>query len=92
MGGTVDTVADDVTNAKRLESGEIDLWVTGYQSGLWNAKNVGVTDLEEVLAFREDFGYLALNPDTKLATVLKLNEILDEMKAEGLLDRTLKFK
>lgn len=92
LGAKVDTVAEDAQNAKRLQKGEIDVWVTGYLSGLKYAKDIGFTDIEEVFAYNEVDGYLALNLETKPMLVLELNRILDKMRAEGLLDATMKFK
>lgn len=91
-GATVDKVDDDSKNAKRLKDDAIDVWVTGYISGMKHAKDVGLTDLEEVYMLREDSGYIALNLDTPSKTVLDLNRIVDEMKSEGLLNATMKFK
>lgn len=91
-GATVEAVESDATNAKRLAKGDIDLWATGYISGMKYAKEAGLTDVEEVYVFREDYGYIALNLETSAATVLTLNRIVDEMKSEGKLDATLKFK
>lgn len=92
QGAKVDTVDQDAKNAKRLQKGEIDLWATGYISGTKFAKDIGFTDIEEVYVFREDYHYIALNLETKNQLVLELNRILDQMRSEGLLDATLKFK
>ncbi len=92
QGAKVDAVDQDAKNANRLQKGEIDLWATGYISGMKFAKDIGFTDVEEVFVYREDFGYIALNLETKVQQVLELNRILDQMRAEGLLDSALKFK
>ncbi len=91
-GAKVDAIDQDAKNAKRLQKGEIDLWATGYISGMKFAKDIGFTDVEEVFVYREDFGYLALNLETKSQQVLELNRILDQMRSEGLLNSALKFK
>jgi polar amino acid transport system substrate-binding protein len=92
QGIPVDKVDQDVKNAKRLKADEIDLWATGYISGMKFAKDIGLTDIEEVFVYREDYGYVALNLETKPKIVLELNRIIDEMRSEGKLDATLKFK
>ncbi len=92
QGAKVDAVDQDAKNAKRLQKGEIDLWATGYISGMKFAKDIGFDDIEEVFVFREDYHYIALNLETKTQLVLELNRILDTMRSEGLLDATLKFK
>ncbi len=90
LGGVVDKVDDDAKNAKRLDKGEIDLWATGYISGMKHAKDQGITDLEEVFVYREDYGYLALNVDTKQSVVLNLNRIVEQLKDKGVIK--VKFK
>ena len=90
LGAKVDKVDDDAKNAKRLENGEIDLWATGYVSGMQHAKEQGFKDFEEVFVYREDLGYLALNPEVKASMVLNLNRIVEQMKDQGLIKA--KFK
>lgn len=87
------SVTEDADNLKRLLDGDIDLWATGFVAGMAYAKARGVeAQIAQALVFREDFGYLALNPEVPKGTVLELSRVLDLMKSEGLLDKTLKFK
>ncbi|MDE1168165.1 MAG: ABC transporter substrate-binding protein [Pseudomonas sp.] len=79
----------DQDNAKKLLSGEIDLWATGDPAGRYLAKLEGVNNLKTVLRFNSAVLYLALNKDTPDAVVSQLQHALDQMRAEGLVDEIL---
>jgi polar amino acid transport system substrate-binding protein len=87
-GAKVDKIDDDAKNAQRLDKGEIDLWATGHVSGPQHAAAAGVTDIEELFVYREDFGYIALNKSVSPDTVATLNKLLADMRAKGELDLT----
>ncbi len=76
----------DQTNVEKLQSGAIDLWVTGDPAGRFLAKQQGVIGLKRVLKFDSAELYLALNKDVPEATVAKLQAALDEMSADGTLN------
>ena len=54
-------VLRDQDNAKKLISGQIDLWATGDPAGRYLARQEGVTGLKTVLRFNSAELYLALN-------------------------------
>lgn len=79
----------DQDNAKKLESGEIDLWATGDPAGRYLAKLEGVTHLKTVLRFNSDELFLAINKDTPDEVVARLQKALDGMRAEGFVDQVM---
>ena len=79
----------DQENAKKLESGQIDLWATGDPAGRYLARQQGVTGLRTVLRFNSAQLYLALNRETPDEVVQKLQAELDKMRAQGLVDEIL---
>lgn len=82
-------VLRDQDNAKKLLSGQIDLWATGDPAGRYLAKQEGITGLKTVLRFNSAELYLALNKDVPDATVAKLQAALDELRKEGLVDEIM---
>ena len=79
----------DQDNAKKLQSGEIDLWATGDPAGRYLARLEGVSELKTVLRFNSDQLYLAINKDTPDEVVVKLQKALDQMRAEGFVDKVM---
>ncbi|KIP96985.1 MULTISPECIES: ABC transporter substrate-binding protein [Pseudomonas] len=79
----------DQENAKKLESGQIDLWATGDPAGRYLARQEGVSGLKTVLRFNSAQLYLALNKDVPDEVVQKLQSELDKMRAEGYVDKIL---
>ena len=82
-------VLRDQDNAKKLLSGQIDLWATGDPAGRYLAKQEGITGLKTVLRFNSAELYLALNKDVPDTTVAKLQAALDELRKEGLVDEIM---
>ena len=76
----------DQDNAKKLVSGQIDLWATGDPAGRYLARQDGVTGLKTVLRFNSAELYLALNKDVSDETVAKLQAALDQLRKEGGVD------
>jgi polar amino acid transport system substrate-binding protein len=76
----------DRDNAKKLASGQIDLWAVGDPVGRYLAKLEGVTGLKTVLRFNSAELYLALNKATPDEVVARLQKALDQIRAEGKLD------
>jgi polar amino acid transport system substrate-binding protein len=78
--------SDDAANARKLTLDRtapdmIDLWVTGYYTGLHVAKKTGVTDIAPVWVFQTSPNYLACHADTE--TVRKLQTAFESMKQDG---------
>ncbi|MFL1527042.1 substrate-binding periplasmic protein [Pseudomonas sp. O230] len=82
-------VLRDQDNAKKLTSGQIDLWATGDPAGRYLARQDGVTGLKTVLRFNSAELYLALNKDVPDATVAKLQAALDQLRKEGVVDEIM---
>jgi polar amino acid transport system substrate-binding protein len=79
-------VLRDQDNAKKLVSGQIDLWATGDPAGRYLARQDGVTGLKTVLRFNSAELYLALNREVPDETVAKLQAALDQLRKEGGVD------
>jgi polar amino acid transport system substrate-binding protein len=79
-------VLRDQDNAKKLVSGQIDLWATGDPAGRYLARQDGVTGLKTVLRFNSAELYLALNKDVPDDVVAKLQAALDQLRKEGVVD------
>ncbi|WP_283182563.1 MULTISPECIES: ABC transporter substrate-binding protein [unclassified Pseudomonas] len=79
-------VLRDQDNAKKLVSGQIDLWATGDPAGRYLARQDGVTGLKTVLRFNSAQLYLALNKDVSDEIVAKLQAALDQLRKEGVVD------
>ncbi|MBK5519584.1 ABC transporter substrate-binding protein [Pseudomonas sp. TH10] len=82
-------VLRDQDNAKKLVSGQIDLWATGDPAGRYLARQDGVTGLKTVLRFNSAELYLALNKDVPDTTVAKLQAALDQLRKEGVVDEIM---
>jgi polar amino acid transport system substrate-binding protein len=81
----VQTALRDAENVRKLERGQIDLWVTSDQAGRFVARQEGVESLKVVQhLYRADL-YLALNRQTPDELVQKLQRTLDSLRAEGAL-------
>lgn len=79
----------DQENARKLATGQIDLWATGDPAGRYLAKQEGISGLKTVLRFNSAELYLALNKDMPDEIVARLQAALDQMRAEGFVDATL---
>lgn len=77
----------DQTNVQKLQNGAIDLWATGDPAGRFLAKQQGVTGLKRVLRFDSAELFLALNKQVSDETVEKLQGALEQMRADGTIDR-----
>lgn len=82
-------VLRDQDNARKLVSGQIDLWATGDPAGRYLARQDGVTGLKTVLRFNSAELYLALNKDVSEAIVAKLQAALDQMRKDGVVDEIM---
>lgn len=77
----------DQENARKLMAGQIDLWATGDPAGRYLAKQEGISGLRTVLRFDSAELYLALNKEMPDEIVAKLQAALDQMRAEGFLEK-----
>ena len=75
----------DIENVRKLERGQIDLWVTSNQAGRFVARQEGVENLRVVQHLHKAELYLALNLQTPDEVVQKLQKALDSLRAEGAL-------
>jgi polar amino acid transport system substrate-binding protein len=82
-------VLRDQDNAKKLVSGQIDLWATGDPAGRYLARQEGVNGLKTVLRFNSAELYLALNKDVPDEVVAKLQAALDQLRKEGMVDEIM---
>ncbi|WP_085631977.1 ABC transporter substrate-binding protein [Pseudomonas sp. R16(2017)] len=82
-------VLRDQDNAKKLVSGQIDLWATGDPAGRYLARQDGVTGLKTVLRFNSAQLYLALNKEVPDETVARLQAALDQMRKDGVVDEIM---
>ncbi len=82
-------VLRDQDNAKKLTSGQIDLWATGDPAGRYLARQDGVTGLKTILRFNSAELYLALNKDVPDETVAKLQAALDQLRKDGGVDEIM---
>ncbi|RON58702.1 substrate-binding periplasmic protein [Pseudomonas frederiksbergensis] len=82
-------VLRDQDNAKKLVSGQIDLWATGDPAGRYLARQDGVTGLKTVLRFNSAELYLALNKEVPDEIVAKLQAALDQMRKDGVVDEIM---
>jgi polar amino acid transport system substrate-binding protein len=79
-------VLRDQDNAKKLTSGQIDLWATGDPAGRYLARQEGVNGLKTVLRFNSAELYLALNRNVPDEVVARLQAALDQLRKEGGVD------
>lgn len=77
----------DQENARKLMAGQIDLWATGDPAGRYLAKQEGISGLRTVLRFDSAELYLALNRQMPDEIVTRLQAALDQMRAEGFLEK-----
>ncbi len=82
-GFNVSALDSDDLNPKRLELGQIDLWISERLSGPYLASLQDVEGLVPVFSFNETKLYLALNLETSDKIVAKLNKALEEVHRSG---------
>lgn len=83
------TMLRDQDNARKLADGEVDVWATGDPAGRYLARLEGVTGLKVVLRFNQAQLFLALNRLTPDDVVARLQAALDQMRAEGRIERIM---
>lgn len=80
-------VLRDQDNARKLLAGYIDLWATGDPAGKFLARQVGISGFKTVLRFNQAELYLALNKEVPDEVVNKLQAAMDELRAEGVIEK-----
>ena len=84
QGLTVSELDSDDLNPKRLELGQIDLWIADRLAGPYIASQQNVEGLKPVYAFEEGEIFLALNPQTPDAVVQTLEAALERIRQSGI--------
>jgi polar amino acid transport system substrate-binding protein len=83
-GFNVSAISTNGLNARRLEQDQIDLWVADGLAGPYLAADASdVTDLEQVLVFRETPMYLAVNKNTDPDILKALNQSFQALVNSG---------
>lgn len=81
----VTTALRDAENVRKLDKGQIDLWIASSQAGPLTARQEGVENLKVVQHLNSVDLYLALNLQTSDELVQKLQKALESLRAEGAL-------
>ena len=74
---------NDAANAKKLDSGRIDLWATGEYLAPYLAASEKVASPKPLFTFKETQMSLAFNKAESDALIQKLNNTLAEMEKDG---------
>lgn len=85
-GYEVSALDSDDLNPKRLELGQIDLWIADRLAGPYFASQQDVEGLEPVYSFNDTELFLAINLNTPDATVEKLNAGLRKIHESGMFE------
>ncbi|WP_152205816.1 substrate-binding periplasmic protein [Marinobacter changyiensis] len=83
-GYSVSQIDSDDLNPKRLELGQIDLWIADRLAGPYFASQQDVEDLQPVYSFNDTELFLAMNPATPQSVMDQLNEGFEEIIANGM--------
>ncbi|MBZ2169543.1 MULTISPECIES: substrate-binding periplasmic protein [Marinobacter] len=83
-GYQVSEMESDDVNPKRLELGQVDLWIADRLAGPYFASQQNVEGLVPVYSFNNTELYLAMNLETPDEVMDKLNEGLETIKRNGL--------
>ena len=72
---------------RKLELGQVDLWVTDQLTGPYTAADVTeMEELKEVLTFRSTPMYIAMNKETPEQIINTLQQALDKLRNQGALE------
>jgi polar amino acid transport system substrate-binding protein len=86
LGGFItEPVPEHNMNAKKLQNGRIDLWLTGAQSGPYEAKQAGIK-IKQVFTVRQSELSLACNKAVPDDLIQALNTTFAAMENDGALD------
>lgn len=83
-GYTVSQLDSDDLNPKRLELGQIDLWIADRLAGPYFASQQDVEGLVPVYSFNKTDLYLAINPATPDAVVNEIKAGLQKIRDNGM--------
>lgn len=84
QGLTVSELDSDDLNPKRLELGQIDLWIADRLAGPYIASQQDVEGLEPLYRFEEGQLYLGMNKQTPDAVIQTLEEALRRIQQNGI--------
>ncbi len=82
-GFNVSVIAEDALNPRRLELGQIDLWISDELVGPYTASDAGDIEVENVLTFKTVPLYLAINKDTDKKIVETLQKAARKLMEDG---------
>lgn len=85
-GYRVSALDSDDLNPKRLELGQIDLWLADRLGGPYVASQQNVDGLVPLYSFNATELYLALNPETPDHIIQALNEGMDKIRESGMFE------
>ncbi|MBW4935029.1 transporter substrate-binding domain-containing protein [Marinobacter sp. F4206] len=85
-GYEVSALDSDDLNPKRLELGQIDLWLADRLGGPYLASQQNVEGLVPVFSFNDTELFLALNPETSDEIVDSLNAGLQSIRESGMFE------
>ena len=83
-GYKVSEMESDDLNPKRLELGQVDLWIADQLAGPYFASQQDVEGLVPVYSFNKTELYLAMNMETPDEVIQKLNQGLETIKNNGI--------
>lgn len=85
-GYRVSALDSDDLNPKRLELGQIDLWIADRLAGPYFASQQDVEGLEPVYSFNDTELFLAMNPETPDEVIRQLNAGLEKVRGSGMFE------
>ncbi|MFZ6754324.1 substrate-binding periplasmic protein [Undibacterium sp. Dicai25W] len=80
---TLDSAPSDELNIKKLKAKHIDLWSTGYLTGMTQLRENKITDVEPIFVFLRVDLYIGCQIDMPQSEVATLNESLKKMYVDG---------
>ena len=87
MGLNVSAISNDRFNPRRLELGQVDLWISDRLAGPYVAADAfDIVDLKPILEFERMDLYLGLNPDTDPRAIQRIQEAFRTLEKRGTLN------
>lgn len=86
QGYPVSALDSDELNPKRLELGQIDLWIADRLGGYYLASQQDVEGMVPIYSFNDTDLYLAMNLTTPEAVIDELNAALEKVKETGMFE------
>ncbi|ASP40965.1 amino acid ABC transporter substrate-binding protein [Bacterioplanes sanyensis] len=84
MGLNISSISNDRFNPRRLELGQIDLWISDRLSGPYVAADAfDIVDMVPVLEFERMDLYLGMNPETDPRVLDRIKEAFRTLKSNG---------